>query len=63
MERQGCCPLCKTTVLNDEVAINLNNSIIEDEGEDDRSPTITEIDTNTTATAEPTTPTVTRDNR
>ena len=63
MERQGCCPLCKTTVLNDEVAINLNNSIIDDEGEDGRSPTNTEIDNNTTASAEPTTPTVTRDNR
>lgn len=57
MERQGCCPLCKTTVLPDEVAINLNNSIIEEEGQEaeEPSPTSIEIDSNTAATTEPTT--------
>ena len=33
MERQGCCPLCKTNVLSDELAINVNNSIVDDEGD------------------------------
>jgi hypothetical protein len=58
MERQGCCPLCKTTVLPDEVAINLNNSIIEEEGQEAEvpSPTSIEIDSNAAANTEPTTP-------
>jgi hypothetical protein len=55
MERQGCCPLCKTTVLPDEVVIDLNNSIIDEEGEEREPNPANEDDVGATATAAPST--------
>jgi hypothetical protein len=64
MERQGCCPLCKTTVLPDEVAIHLNNSIVDEEGEGEQpvepSPITNEIDVGAAATTTPTTERINR---
>jgi hypothetical protein len=65
-ERQGCCPLCKTNVLPDEVTINLNNSIIEEGGDEEEARSTTRgIDSNaaTTITTEPAAPTASRISR
>lgn len=40
MERQGCCPLCKTTVLPD--------SIVDEEGEGEQVPAVEPSPTTTT---------------
>jgi hypothetical protein len=49
MERQGCCPLCKTTVLADSIGTHPDNSI-DDDDEEENAGRIAAVQSTTTNT-------------